>query len=185
VLLIPFVIAAWNRFRLVPAVEREPDTASGWRLLRGTVLAEIALLVVVIGLTGFLALQSPRLSEAAPGESGIATIPFEQTQDLGDGTIAITISPGGIGDNQILVDVRDANGQPLELVDAVTVQMTLADANLGPLEFTAEQTGTPGQYAGMVQAPLYGDWTVSVVTRISRFEQPTTTFTVTFPNTGE
>jgi copper transport protein len=184
VLVIPFVIAAWNRFRLVPAVTREPDADAGWRRLRGTVLAEITLLIVVIGLTGFLVLQSPRVSEAA-SDGGVATVPFEETKALGDGTIAITISPAGIGDNQIVVEVRDANNQPLELVDAVTVQLTLPAANLGPLEFTAEQTGAPGQYTGIIQAPLYGDWDVTLVTRISRFEQPTTTFIVPFPNTRD
>ncbi|HWV23211.1 MAG TPA: CopD family protein, partial [Thermomicrobiales bacterium] len=185
IVLLPLMLAAWNKFRLVPAVERAPDNASAWRHLRRTVLAEAAMLVVVLGVTGFLVLQNPNLPEASAESAAPAALPFAQTVPLGDGMLYVRVSPGDTGQNDVTVSVMDANHAPMDLLDHPQVNLTLPAQNLGPLTTMLEPEDDPGHYAGTIDIPVAGDWTLDVVTRVSKFEEPITSFQISFPNTGE
>lgn len=57
--IIPIALAAYNRFRLLPHLRREPASDEVWATLRRTTLIEVAALVVILFVTGFLVLQSP------------------------------------------------------------------------------------------------------------------------------
>lgn len=57
--LIPIAIAAYNRFRLLPRLQTETDTDGAWTTLRRTTLIEVAVVVVILIVTGFLVLASP------------------------------------------------------------------------------------------------------------------------------
>ena len=176
-LLIPLVLAGWNRLQLVPTVERAPDEATAWRRLRFSVIAEASVLVVVVAITGFLVLQSPNVSPdtavAAP-----AAVPFEQAVDLDDGYLTIRVYPAMVGENDVVLEVWGADGAGVELLEDPTVELTLPDQDLGPLSFTLAATEDPGRYTGTVQIPLDGSWEISIVTRISRFSEPVSTVTV-------
>jgi copper transport protein len=184
VLLIPFALAAWNRLALVPAVEREPEASSAWRRLRGVVIVEVALLLVVVGLTGFLVLQSPQ-GEPAAAESGVAATPFEGTTSVDDMTLAISITPGGQGDNEMRVEVQDSAGEAVELYGDIVVELTLPAEELGPITSTLAAADTPGAYAGTINVPIAGEWEVSIILRANRFEQSVSTVTVPFAGTGD
>lgn len=56
---LPVGMAIWNRLRLVPAVLRQPDDARAWAALRSTLRVELAGVIAVVVVTGFLALQDP------------------------------------------------------------------------------------------------------------------------------
>jgi copper transport protein len=58
-LLIPLALAVWNRFRLVPQLTGDAESEVAWATLRRTTIIEVAALVVILGITGFLVLQSP------------------------------------------------------------------------------------------------------------------------------
>jgi copper transport protein len=58
-LLIPLALATWNRFRLVPQMSENPESEAAWATMRRTTIIEIAALVVILVVTGFLVLQSP------------------------------------------------------------------------------------------------------------------------------
>lgn len=78
VVAIPFAFAVWNRLRLVPSIDRDPEISSAWSRLRTTVLVEASLLVVVLSLTGFLVLQNPGVDDS--DEHGSAsTLPLGGT----------------------------------------------------------------------------------------------------------
>lgn len=57
--LIPIGLAAYNRFRLMPQLEASPESDTAWASLRRTTLIEVAALVVILFVTGYLVLQSP------------------------------------------------------------------------------------------------------------------------------
>lgn len=59
VLLVPFAMAVWNRFRLVPAVLDHPDDDARWSTLRTTITIEIASVLLILFITGYLVLQNP------------------------------------------------------------------------------------------------------------------------------
>ncbi|HEV2074501.1 MAG TPA: copper resistance protein CopC [Thermomicrobiales bacterium] len=178
---IPFGLAVWNRLRLVPSVQRDPEASSAWNRLRTTVLTEAGLLVVVLSLTGFLVLQNPAVA-GSDGVEAVAAVPFEEAEALGDGSLEITITPAMTGENEISLMVHDADGLPIQLLVDPEIRLSLPEAGLGPITSTATSAGHPGHYASQVQVPFEGEWTVEVVTRISKYEEPMTTFTVPIPH---
>lgn len=59
VALIPIVLAAYNRLKLLPQLERDPESPEAWSALRNTTIVEIVLLLVILVITGNLVLSSP------------------------------------------------------------------------------------------------------------------------------
>lgn len=57
--IIPIVLAAYNRFKLMPQLEEKGNSTEIWEKLRRTALAEVGLLTVILLVTGYLVLQSP------------------------------------------------------------------------------------------------------------------------------
>ncbi len=58
-LLIPLALAVWNRYRLVPRITGDTESDAAWDSLRRTTMIEVAALIVILGVTGSLVLQSP------------------------------------------------------------------------------------------------------------------------------
>lgn len=186
IVLLPLGLAAWNKFRLVPDVEREPDHASALTRLRTTVLVEAGLLVVILGVTGFLVLQNPTLPKAsADVPAAVESLPWAETVELGDGTLYVRITPADTGENDVTIAVHEADDAPVELVADPQVRLSLPDQGLGPLTTELAADSDPGHYTGSVNVPVGGEWTIEVVTRVSKYEEPITTFEVMIPHTGE
>ena len=59
VLTVPLAMAIWNRFRLVPAVIDRPDDEGRWAYLRTAITIEIAGILFILFITGYLVLQNP------------------------------------------------------------------------------------------------------------------------------
>lgn len=60
--LIPIALAAYNRFRLMPMLRQDPESPKAWTTLRNITLAEIALLTVILVVTGRLVISSSGLT---------------------------------------------------------------------------------------------------------------------------
>src|SRR5699024_5823134 len=147
------LIAAWNKFKLVPAVENgasntseasdsaEPTRADpSHRFLRRTVIVEGLLLLVVLAVTGVLVNQSPNDDTSAGG--GEVASEEEEVHDhheLAAGMVHIQAIPGEGRDQEILIEVSDDDG-PLELDEDPTIQMNLPDQDVGPLDVEVTPT---------------------------------------------
>lgn len=59
VMTMPVGMAIWNRVRLVPEVLRQPDDDRAWTGLRSALRVELAGVIAVVLVTGYLALQDP------------------------------------------------------------------------------------------------------------------------------
>ncbi len=57
--IIPVLLAAYNRFKLMPQLEGSGGKGEVWDQLRRTALAEVGLLTIILIVTGYLVLQSP------------------------------------------------------------------------------------------------------------------------------
>lgn len=57
--IIPIILAAYNRFKLLPHLEEEGGSGTAWEKLRRATLVEVILLLIILIVTGFLVLQSP------------------------------------------------------------------------------------------------------------------------------
>jgi copper transport protein len=162
------VLGALNMRRNLPRLERlategAPPGGAG-RVLRRAVRAEVALIVVVLGVTAALTSYPPPGAEAAG--------PFSATTELGPAQLDATVDPGAAGANEIhlyLFGARD--GTQWDRAKELTVQLSLPDKQIGPLEPRIDKAG-PGHYVARqaLMAPG-GDWQLKVSARVSDFEE--------------
>ncbi len=166
------LIAAWNRFRLVPRVTDgvgHDDRRRGSGLVRRAVVAEAALLVAVLGVTGFLT-QKPPGGEAAAApataDTGVAT--GIAGDDL---KVLAVLDPGPGLQRRLIVQVQDLAGDPLDLYDAPAVALRNDDVDLGEVPVVPDGAGT---YVADVVFPTAGRWQVQVSVRQDEFTSPVT-----------
>lgn len=163
-------VAGYNRYRLVPRVRAAVGhaarrTAAG--RVRNSVRAEAALIVGVLGLTGFLVDLSPNQTVAsrAPVASRVSAALAGRTKVLA------TLSPGHIGPNTLTVQIQDESGEPLEGYAAPTISVSSPTVDLGQVTINPIASGT---YAAKVVLPQAGTWTVEVSLRATEFDNPVT-----------
>ncbi|GAB3122362.1 copper resistance protein CopC [Glaciibacter psychrotolerans] len=162
-------LAAWNRFGLVPRLERDRITWQGWRHLTLAIRLEMVGLVVVIGLTTALTLQNPRATDtfAEPTPVGIPVL-----AELGTGHLTGRFGPGVAGVNIITFSLTDAGGAPIEPLDIPQVSVSEPNLSLGPLAATVEPGMTPGSFRAEVVLPVAGQWKITAAVRINELERP-------------
>jgi copper transport protein len=162
------VLGAVNRQRVVPALRRlvdegETPGAAG-RILRRTLRGEVALLVVVLGVTSALVSYAPPAATA----SG----PVTKTTRMGPIELQTTVDPARVGANQMHVYLFDAKtGAAYTKTKELTVDASLPGKGIGPLKVMMHQAG-PGHYVGdAVQLVPGGDWQMTVTSRVSDFDE--------------
>lgn len=170
-------VAAWNRYRLVPAVAGgAPGTGStapatiARRRLRRTVTAEAVLLGLVLGATGVLVSNSP-LSEAPADAADAAPQGVDVTEEAGNGSLRARITPGRVGVNSLEITLLDSAGAPVAPIETPELSTTLADPAIGPFTRPLTETGT-GTYEATLDLTMPGSWTVTVSIRTSKYENP-------------
>ena len=136
-LLIAAVNLIWIRPRL-----RGSNTAARW--LRRTVVAEIALAVLVIFIVGFLTALEPARQVAsralAMQQHGLS---FTDTVDGTD--ISLTVEPGHVGANSFTVSLADRFGNPIDDATDVRLRTSYLDADFGEESVPTMNTGG-GEY---------------------------------------
>jgi len=167
-LLVVVAFAAYNRRRSVPRLRRiaESGETPGRTgvLLRRALRAEVALLLVVLGVTAALASYAPPIS----AQGG----PFAETTTFGPTQMEITVDPARVGENQVHVFLFDSKtGAQYTKGKELTVTATLPDKEIGPLTLEPQPAG-PGHYVisgALLNAP--GEWRLDFTLRISEFDQ--------------
>ncbi len=163
-------LGAYNRYRSVPRLERiaaggEAPGRAGL-LLRRALRGEVALIVVVLGVTAALAGYAP----ATAVQSG----PFSGSASLGPAELEITVDPARVGSNQVHLYLFDAtSGAQFSRVKELEIAATEPENSIGPLPLEARRAG-PGHYT--VQGALLGvagDWDLVVTMRVSAFDEYT------------
>jgi len=164
-------IANLNRARHVPAiVAGTPEAPS---LLRRFMRFEVAILLVVLGLTAWLIETIParhalhRVSEAAGPVNEVRVLPSRAR-------VGLTIEPAGVGANAITVRVRTANGSPDTSIDALRLT-----GSLGRRKITQLPLGLKRRARGLWTAkdqvlPLSGRWRFDIALRRGEFDEERT-----------
>nr|WBO82470.1 copper resistance protein CopC [Streptomyces sp. SBE_14.2] len=160
-----------------PAAPPAPDHSA----LRRSVLAEVAVGVVVLVLTTVLTATVPGRAVAEAGAGAetarptggtvAVTVPFDVGTPGGTGTVELTLDPGRVGDNSLQAVVFASDGG-LATVPELKVSFTNTAQDIGPLD--ADLTDKGGYWANsFVNLPLAGTWTMKVTVRVSEVDQVT------------
>lgn len=164
-------LAALNRLRLTPAIERgTPGAAAGFRR---SVVAEILLGLVILGLaSGFRLTPPPRAIAAAASEA--------YAHLHGPTAMAeVRLRPGRPGPNRIEIGLATPEGED---VDPLEVRIVFSDPARGiePIRVDAARDG-PIWRAGPVALPAGGHWSVRLEVLISDFAKATLEADMTVP----
>jgi copper transport protein len=171
------LLAAVNRRRLVPAIERRDRDAgadAAWRALRRTVRAEALLVVMVLFVTGTLVSQRPAAVEA--GLTGSLQTAAPLTDEL---TVDLVVDPNRAGRNTLHLYVVEPTGRPTDTVEDLSLELTFVPEGIGPIELELFPVG-PGHWTGTVDAFAFpGAWEVRVVAAVGRFDEASVTLPIT------
>lgn len=151
----------------LPATPTRPGlTSVELRRMRRSVLAEIALAILVLAASAILVVQ-PRGPEALAASH---RHPIAATAGFDDGHQATVIIDPGIH-GTVVVDVTLSSGTP---VGQVTATATQPVRQLGPIPIPLHET-SPGRYgASGVQLPVAGRWVIDLTLTTSEFRAVTT-----------
>lgn len=168
-------LGAINRRRVIPRLRQiaaggGPPAAAG-RLLRRTVRAEVALIVVVLGVTAALVSYAP--------PTAVSSGPFSTSERLGPAQLELTVDPARVGSNEIHLYLFDAaDGSQSTSTHELELQLYLPDKDIGPLSARPRKAG-PGHYVVPAAAfGVAGSWQVKVTNRVSDFDEYATTIDV-------
>ena len=169
ILLIALIgLGALNRQRTLPRLRKlaadggAPGTTGV--ILRRTLLGEVALIVVALGVTGALASYAPAISQYSGPYNATTTIAGKQLQ--------LTLDPARVGSNELHLYLFDPKtGAQYDGARQVTVTETLPSKGIGPLLQTGAKSG-PGHYTvpGVTLA-VPGTWKLQVNVLIDKFDQ--------------
>jgi copper transport protein len=162
------VLGALNRQRTLPqlraAAEARTSPGQAGVVLRSTLRAEVALIVVVLGVTGALASYAPSIAAVSGPSSATVALGPEQLQ--------LTLDPARVGSNEIHLYLLDPkSGAQFTRAKEVTVTAGQPQKGIGPLDQDAHKAG-PGHYI-VPNAFLgsKGEWVITVTARVSDFDE--------------
>lgn len=161
-------VGAYNRRRSVPRLKQ--IAASGGTpgsegvFLRRALRAEVALIVVILGVTSALVSYAPSV---AVSNGGLVSV----TKSLGPADLQLTVDPARVGPNQLHAYLTDKRtGKQYDRVKEFRVELELPNKGIGPLKADSRRAG-PGHFVmpGTVFG-VGGDWLVEVSARVSEFD---------------
>ncbi len=167
------VIAAWNRWRLTPAMRVAPR-ATAPRMARAVAL-EIALALAVLGIAAaWRFTPPPRALVLAPALPLTAHIHTDRV--MAD----LTLTPGRTGPNALAVVLQTGQFTPFTARE-VTITFAQPDAGMAPIERHA--TLGPDDIWRVADLPLVvpGQWQITIEILVTDFEQLSLEDTIEVP----
>ncbi|MER6158575.1 copper resistance protein CopC [Streptomyces sp. NPDC001868] len=152
------------------------------RRLRGSVLAEFTVAVVVLVITTVLTGTLPgraaaeiakESADAAAGEitASSVAVPFDVGTPNGHGKVQIDLGPGRVGKNSVQAVVFGPD-DGIATVPELRLTFTLRAQKIGPID--AKLTNRGGYWAtDTLQLPLPGKWTMKLTVRTTEIDQVT------------
>lgn len=153
------LLALWNRLWLTPRIG---NGVQARRLMRGSIFAELVLVVVILGVVGLWRFTPPPRALVVANDDFFTHIHAERA--MAD----VTLSPGHAGPIRIAIQLRTPDER---LLDAKGLSVTLSNPGAGIEPATAEaQPAGEGQWRVAMAAPVPGRWTLRLNILISDFD---------------
>lgn len=161
----------WRRLHPTLVVQAATDTPARPRppgpppvtQLRRTVVGELALGVIVLGITSALVATEPAAEAYSPVVSASVTIEGDLVQ--------ISAVPVGGRTMDLHIYVLGPDGRPTDPKE-ITATVSLPSQSIGPLPVRLYDSG-PGHRTAAVTVPISGDWRLALTVRISAIEERT------------
>jgi copper transport protein len=168
-LAIVVAVAAYSR-RLATRADAEATP----RRLRRTVLAEVAVLAVVLSLAAALVQTTPARTAqvAADQQSG----PFSKTLSASFYSLDVSVDPARTGTNGVHLFAFTPDRKPLTVVEW-KASVALPGEGVEPIPVTLLPV-TPSHAVTEVNLPTKGDWQFRFTLRVSETQQETVAVTV-------
>lgn len=161
-------LGGYNRFRVLPAFEQGKANAALARLRR-IVAVEVGVVATVLAATAVLVVVTPARTAVAGG-------PVERIVELGDlGEAQVVVAPARAGFNEIHLYLYDATKRPADLADSISLELSLPDADLGPIVREATRAGPAHLQLNGNDFAVAGDWELTLRLRVDRFTEVTGT----------
>lgn len=160
-----------------PAPGAGPDAR---RLLRRSVLVEVAVAAVVLLITTVLTGTLPARAQAEAARQApagalppttLVTVPYDTgtASVSGRGTVQVTLDPARVGENGVQAVVAGSD-KGLIVVPEVRITFSLPSRKVGPVD--AELVDRGGYWStNSVNLPLAGNWTMKTTVRVSDVDQ--------------
>jgi len=154
-------LGALNLLWVRPRLTRQ-DTAGHW--LRRAVTVEALLLVMILGAVGILtSLEPARQVAAQQGSAPERPLTF---QDTVEGVhITLTVTPGRVGPNSVVVALTDRRGTPVRNASQVEMRLHALEADVGERTAYASARGDGTYVLNEALLSLVGQWQIQMVVR--------------------
>jgi len=159
-----------NRQRLLPALRRSDTPGRTGVLLRRTLTTELVLGVVALAATGALSTYAPSIA--------VSSGPYATSAVMGPLRLEVTVDPAKVGPNQLHLYLFDRKtGAPFDETKEIRVTAALPEKGIAPIAMTPHVAG-PGHFVvDGASMPVKGKWAMSVVDRVSDFDEYEARFT--------
>jgi copper transport protein len=171
-LVVPLLaLGAYNNRYAVPRLRREiASRREQLRFLR-MAGAELAIVVVIVGVTAVLVAEPPARASVAPRG------PYATTVALGELNVNVVADPARAGANTIDLYLMNRTGRPARVAE-LRLSASLPSKRIGPLRFDAHPLA-PGHYAVHgAHFALAGEWRLRIDARRGQFDSFTATASI-------
>jgi hypothetical protein len=145
-----------------------------------TVAAEVAVTILILGVTGFLAGSSPVEADQAAAQGVVEQPPGGGTVQVeqGDRVATVKVTPSRTGSNEVDVSVFNRVDRG-ELPDELAVEIAPTDESIGAIDLAVQPVSQSRVIAPAAQFTFPGTWNVIVRARYGEFESVAFTAVVT------
>jgi copper transport protein len=161
--LILLALAAWNRWRLTPALAAAAPGAR--RAMVRAIAVETLLVALIFGVVAGWRFTPPPRALAAASEAPVSL-------HLHDASVMamLTLTPGRAGPVAVAVDLMGLDGRPLA-AKGVTLVLSSPGAGIGPIRRAAVPAG-PGQWRiASLLVPVAGTWQIDLEVLVDDFTE--------------
>lgn len=146
-----------------------PEDSARRHLLR-SVVVEVVLLAVVLGVTALLVDTAPTAS--------VRSAPFAATLDAGPILADVVVTPARVGPNEVHLTLSQRAGGPAGALN-VSVEFELPAEGIDPIDVPMRRAGVDHYLSSGLALPVAGDWRMTVKILTDPITEETATATVT------
>lgn len=161
-------VGAYNHHFLVPAIERGLGAGDAWKRMERLIRCEVVGIVVVVLITVALVQLTPAPRDAEPAGSFATSAQLDEERWL-----ELAVNPDGAGANDVSVQLRGADGQPIDDAAEPTLAFYLPAGEVAPVQGVPEKVGPGAWVLRGQELPAHGDCRVAVRMRTGATEQLT------------